>query len=385
MRVLKPASSLGRAVGLVVVLAACGLACVDPVLAGSFQQAGHSRVWQAHILGGDEPMAGPVLVDHRALWIEVGRHRLRVRSLDARGHTRTIFSTSRLFGAPKRMPWPFRVDSMAAGDGRVAFIEEVIPCASTPPCIPSTYGPPLLAVALFAGRPGAIRPVLRPNGCVDPIGVGITDAGLVDYEISAYGCPRSFSRLVLRTFSGRLVRVLASGLQDVTRFVAAGTWAAFVREPVVIGQPSELEIVRVRTGQVVLRLAQSQWIDAVAIDPSGRFALMTEESNPQPCQQRRYFDQLSVGQIGHAGLKVVSTQAESLGTAWKQSLSIAGDRVAYLEPTDPCQRGAQVVIGAPGRLPILIPGMEPSFPLVFDGHLVATSYRRTVQLARVAR
>lgn len=179
-------------------------------------------VVESHTLPGDQLLAGPVLLDHRAVWVEAGR-RLLVRSLDAHGRTRTVFSTSKAPGAPKGTIWPYWVRSIAAGDGRLAFVEAVIQCGSAPPhlprCAPNTAGAPVDSVTLFAGKPGAIRPVesfvLPSRHCYrrpEPRAVAITDAGLVDYEIAADPCIRGVSRLVLRSFSGRLVRVLARGL-----------------------------------------------------------------------------------------------------------------------------------------------------------------------------
>lgn len=363
---------------------------------GSLQRAPARGVWQARVLPGDRLMAGPVMLGHRAIWVEAGQ-RLRVRSLDARGHTRTIFSTAATPGAPKGTPWPFYVPSLAAGDGRVAFVEEVIPCASAPPslarCTPGSGAPSADSVTLFAGRPAAIRPmesVLHPRGChggPEPDAVGVADAGLVDYEQSAFPCARGVSRLVLRTFSGRLVRVLARGLPIVTPFVAAGPWVALIRRAQLVGQPDRLQIIRAATGKVVLRLGRSspsEAIDAVTIDPSGRYVLTTVGGSTDPCQPKRRFAQLNVGQIGHAGTELLTSSANPLGTATSLGVAIAGDRVAYGQPAGRCLASTQVVIGAPGVPPTPVPGVAFGIPLAFDGHLVASAHRQFVQLARIS-
>lgn len=261
-------------------------------------------------------------------------------------------------------------------------------------CAPTTYGPPADSVTLFEGRPGALRPVetvvLRHRrGCGPPVpySVGVASAGLVVYEVSPFPCPRGVSRLVLRTFSGRLVRVLAGGLQVVTAFAAAGPWVAFIQHALVVGQQDRLQVVRVTTGRTVLRLSRGpsppQGIDAVAPDRSGRVALMTAPGNPQPCQQRGEFEQLSVGQIGHPGLQVLTRSAEGQGTATSPGMVIAGDRVAYGHPAGRCLTGTPVAIAAPGAARTPVPDLKFGIPLAFDGRTVATAHGNTVQLTTV--
>jgi hypothetical protein len=341
-------------------------------------------------------MAGPVLLDHRAVWVEAGQ-RLLVRSLDAHGRTRTLFSTSKTPGAPKGTRWPFFVDSIAAGEGQVAFIESVIRCASAPPhtrnCSSGGENPPTDSVTLFAGPPGAIRPVelLVPpapdcQGPPEPAAVGVTDAGLVDYEVSAYPCRRGVSRLVLRSFSGRLVRVLANGLQVVTPFLAAGDWVALLNSAQVVGEQDEVQIIRVSSRQVVRRLRPrppSEQIEDFALDSSGTFALMTEPRRG-PCGLRLASDVLSVGQLGQPGLRILTKEAlgeEPPTTAF----ALAGEQVAYAQPTGSCAPSSQIVVASPGAPPTPIPGLEPGTRLVFDGSVVATAHDNTVQLAALRR
>lgn len=177
-------------------------------------------VVKAHTLPSDQLLAGPVLLGHRAVWAEAGR-RLVVRSLDAGGRTRMLFSTSAAPGAPKGTVWPFFVRSIAAGDGQVAFVERVVPCASAPPhllrCTPGTEGPAASSVTLFAGPPGAIRPVesiVHPH-CSErqlPQALAVAHGGLVVNEMALPCRGRPVLRRGLRSFSGRLVRVLARGM-----------------------------------------------------------------------------------------------------------------------------------------------------------------------------
>lgn len=370
---------------------------------GSLQDRG--RVWKAHVLRGDQLQAGPVLVGHRAVWVEAGR-RLLVRSLDAHGRTRTIFSTSRTPGAPKGTPWPYSVQSIAAGGGRVAFVVNVSECASAPPsnrhCVlvrSAPYGAPLDSVSLLAGRPGAIRPVetwLPPShqrfrrSCrrPSPIDVGIADAGLV---VTEWPCPppgsgaRFGERLVLRTFSGRLRRVLARDIQDSTPFVAAGAWAALMEPSPVAGQDNRVQIIRVRTGQTVrwLREPSQVGIDAV-LSRSGTFAA-TIHGAPlsRRCGQWHWWlGELSVGHIGHPGQRVLTDKQV---TSWRRGpvgVAVAGDRVAYGQATGRCLTGVRLVIAAPRGKPTPIPGLLGN-QLAFDGHVAAVVRGDTVQLAEI--
>jgi hypothetical protein len=363
---------------------------------GSSRPEAVGALVQAHTLPGDQLLAGPVLLGHRAVWVEAGQ-RLLVRSLDAHGRTHTLFSTSKTLGAPKGTRWPFFVDSIAAGDGRVVFTESVIRCASAPPhtrnCSSGTENPPTDSVTLFAGPPGAIRPVEslvppRPNcqGPPEPAPVAVTDVGLVDYEVSAYPCRRGVSRLVLRSFSGRLLRVLANGLPVVTPFLAAGDWLALLQSAQVVGKQDEVQIIRVSNGQVVHRLRPrppSEQIEDFALDSSGTFALMTGPRRA-PCRLRLASYTLSVGQIGRPGLQILTKEAlgeEPPTTA----LAVAGGQVAYAQPTGSCARGSQVAVAAPGALPTPVPGLELGTRLVFDGSVVATAHDDTVQLAALGR
>jgi hypothetical protein len=251
---------------------------------------------------------------------------------------------------------------------------------------------PVYSVTVFAGRPGAIRPVeslLTPppakscQGRPEPYAVAVADAGLVDYEVSFFPCDRAVSRLVLRSYSGRLVRVLARGLPVTTPFVTAGDWAALIRSSALGSKPDQLQIVRISTGQTVLRLRRRCLlrIDAVALDGSGRFAVITYTPRSSSCQQQNGF--LRVGQIGHSRLRILAKKGpEALPTT---SIAIASGIVAYGRPTGRSLTGTQVVITAPGAAPTPIPGMKFGSPLAFDGRMVATAHNHTVQVAAIPR
>lgn len=362
---------------------------------------GRGEIVQAHTLKGDQFMAGPVLVGHRAVWLEAGR-RLLVRSLDMHDRARTIFSTSATPGAPKGTKWPYEVESIAAGNGQMAFLEAVVPCGSAPPrarrsprCASTTYGPSLDSLTLFAGPPGAIRPVetwlaarhrQSCHGRPSPAQVGMANAGLVVAEWPCLQHPRSGPRLVLRSFSGRLVRVLANRLQNVPQFSVAGDWLALINRATVINQPDELQIIRISTGQTVLARMypgpSSQGIDAVTVDGSGRYAVLTLSGNPPPRKNEGDYDVLSEGQIGRPGLQVLAKRAHEEIIQNQQDLAISGNHVAYGQPTIRCPAQTRVAIVAPGAVPTTIRGLKIGLiPVVaYDGHVVATAHRNTVQL-----
>jgi hypothetical protein len=396
-----------KSVLAVVVVFAVGAAAAVAAVHGGGDHSmrsvqGSGRIWKARVLEGDQFEAGPVLVGHRAVWVEAGR-RLLVRSLDSNGRVRTIFSTSSAPGASKGTKWPFSVEEIAAGGGRVAFVVSASECASAPPsnrrcsAIRSEeYGAPLLSVTLFAGRPGAIKPVetwLPPRhqrrfheNCrrPSPIEVGISDDGLV---VSEWPCtpptsgPRMGQHLVLRSFSGHLVRVLARDLQDSTPFVAAGPWAALMEPSPVAGQDDQVQIIRVRTGQTVRRLRKDWRLGLGAVlGRSGTFAEVSGEPTPyRRCGQQHWLGELTVGQIGHHGQRILT---KKLGTNWRRGpvgVAVAGDRVAYGRATGRCLTDTQLVITTPGHGSTPIPGLLGNH-LAFDGRFAAVVNGDTVQL-----
>jgi hypothetical protein len=261
------------------------------------------------------------------------------------------------------------------------------------------YGAPLLSVTLFAGRPGAIKPVetwlpprhqqhFHPN-CrqPSPIEVGIADAGLV---VTEWPCTppgsgaRSGQRLVLRSFSGRLIRVLARGLQDSTPFVAVGAWAALMEPSPVAGQDNQVQIIRVRNGQTVQRLRKFWRLAITAVlGRSGRFAALSDEPRPfRRCGRQHWLGELSIGRIGHPGQR---TLTKKLVPRWRRrpvGIAVAGDRVAYGQATGRCLSDTQLVISAPGRGPMPIPGLLGN-QLAFDGRVAAVLRENTVQLTTI--
>jgi hypothetical protein len=205
---------------------------------------------------------------------------------------------------------------------------------------------------------------------------------MVDYEASGYPCRQGVSRLVLRSFSGRLVRVVARGLRVETKFVAAGDLAAFIRSSEST-EPDQLQIVRISTGKTVLRLRERclRTINAVALERSGRFALM---SNPPPsgaCQQQDG-STVRVGQIDQSGVQILATNSlfEELPIG---SMAIAGGVVAYARPIGATDK--QVVIASTEAAPLPVAGMKLDGALAFDGRMLATAYRDTLELAALPR
>lgn len=389
------------ALGLVAVACALGGWAISlaPGSSVSARLVVDGGIVRAHTLPGDRLLAGPVLLDNRAVWIEA-HQQLLVRSLDVHGHTSTLFSTSATPGAPKGTVWPFYVQSIAAGDGRIAFVESVIPCSAPPHtrrCFQSTgEGRPADSVTLFAGRPGDIRPVEslvhpgrqchRPPA---PTSVAISDAGLVDDESSPL-CHPGVARLVLRSFSGQLVRVLGRGLRETKRFVAAGDWVALIRSSDTHA-PDELRILRLSAGLTALRLREGclQTIRELALNRSGRFALLSAGPHARSCQQQ-HGNTLSIGQIEHNRLRILARA--TLGPNQEYApLAIAGQRVAYGRLTGRSHTEMGVMVAAPGAAPIPIPGMKfdgflaLGAQVAFSGRMLASAHNDTVQLALLGR
>lgn len=347
----------------------------------------------AHTLPGDHLLAGPVLVQHQAVWVEAGIHRLVVRALKLNGRTRTVFSTSAAPGAPNGARWPFEVGSLAASNGRVAFVDEIMPCASSPPrdrrCV-GNPGPPVPpdSVALFAGRLGAIRrlqTVVHPRCAWGgfPRAVTVAPAGLVVDELAGE-CGRPVSRLVLMSFSGRPLRQLMKGPAVGPPLAAAGDWVAYM-----VGL-QRLRIMRISSARLAVRL-QRKFIGAVTLDRSGAFAFMAPGPY-QPCGPKPGpdFAQVTVGSAEHHGMHVLAGRAVWGIGADSMAVMIAGTRVVYGVPTGHCLNAEQVVIGSPGGPPRPVAGFRfanqltaegISSQLVFDGRVVATDQGHTIELA----
>lgn len=351
----------------------------------------HGHVVRARTLPGDHLLAGPVLVQHQAVWVEAGIHRLVVRALKLNGQTRTVFSTSVAPGVPKGAQWPFEVRSLAAGDGRVAFVDQVMPCGSSPPgdrrCISAPMPPvPPDSVTLFAGRLGSIAPiqkVVHPRCAWGgfPRSVAVVAAGLVVDELGN-SCERPVSRLVLMSFSGQPLRQLMQGPGVGPPLVAAGDLVAYM-----VGL-QRLRLMRISSAQIALRLRR-QFIFGVALDRTGTFAVMTPGPLPQ-CASKHgpAFAEISIGKVGSSGLRVLARRADAGIGADSQGFAIAGNRVVYGAPTGHCLDTEQVVVGSPGaarpvaglRFANELTAHAISNQLVFDGQVVATDHGNMVDL-----
>jgi hypothetical protein len=367
---------------------------------GARSASGSAEVVQAQLLPGDQLLAGPVLLDDRfAVWAEAGRHRLLLRSLDLSGRTRTIFSTRQARGVPESAQWPFDVATLAAGAGRLAFVEHVMPCWSSPPRNPRCAAYPAPpepwdSTTLFAGRPGKIRALASIGRCgarLEPAQAAVSSAGVAVVEERDI-CPgRADARIVLRSFSGGLIRVLTPRsthcVDCIATLRAAGPWVAFVREATNYGHPDRLTVVRARTGATAAKVSRTT-IGDVEVDPSGDFALLT--TGPQQrCQVHRGPDlgRLMVGAVGHDGLRTLSGPVDWNLSASTPGSAIANGQVAFFRPEGSCQRATEVMI-ASGGVATPVPGVGPAravngvapAPLAFDGHLLATRHGDTIQL-----
>jgi hypothetical protein len=184
-----------------------------------------------------------------------------------------------------------------------------------------------------------------------------------------------------------LVRVLANRLDNLPQFVVAGDWLALIKRAQVFNQPDELQVIRISTGHTALtRMYPSdprsgEAIDAVAVDRSGRYAVLTCCGNRPPCRNEGGFDVVSEGHIGHPGMEVLGERAAGEGIHDQQDLAIAGDSVAYGQWTVRCPGVTRVAIAAPGSAPTTLEALKVGVPVVvYDGRLVATAHSNTVQL-----
>jgi hypothetical protein len=388
-------SALGL-IAAVGALAGCATAARSPAGArptvAKVCHAPDDGVVVARPLAGDALVAGPVLVGHHAVWAESGS-RVRMRSVDLHGCARNIYVAPSEPRPPKSQgkSWLYSVDSLVGSDGRVAMVESVLPCwaprASVARCELGPDGVPPARIALLSGRPGHIRaveslshPDQRP--CVwTPDAAAIADQGLVVQETQEGrgrgSCPQFARRVVLRSFAGRLVRVLARG-PNIQYLVAAGRWAMYSTYSNSDSTDVTLHAVNVTTGRTVLRLHRGgrHGIVAYAIDRSGRFALITEAGQTTVCGTSHETSPLSLGRIGQTGLRVIDTHP--LGNIPDIAVAISGDRVAFGQQTGPCLDHRRLVVQAPGSSATVIAHMSYSFaaPLRFDGRVIATARGR---------
>jgi hypothetical protein len=93
--------------------------------------------------------------------------------------------------------------------------------------------------------------------------------------------------------------------------------------------------------------------------------------------------QLSSGQIGRPGQRVVTEKQVTLWRRRPVGVAISGDRVAYGRATGRCLTGTQLVIAAPGHSPTPIPGLLGN-QLAFDGRVAAVARGSTVELTTVS-
>jgi hypothetical protein len=380
-RVLRSALTVMGLIVPVSALAGCGAAsrpaADHAVRAATICRPGQGGLVVARPLRGDQLAAGPVLVDHQAVWAE-SLHRIRIRSVDLRGCTKTLFTS-----AVKSRSWD-QVESFAGGDGRVAMVETMTPCSAARPnpltCNATGDGPSPLRVVLLSGPPGHIRPIetrqhLDNRRCVwVPEAVAIVNAGLVVQEVNAGACQPFTTRLVLRNTAGRLVRVLARGA-TIIHEVAAGRWVMYTTYTNEDSADQTLHAVNVKTGQSVLRLHpdKTHAIAAYAIDARGRFAFITGAPESKICGRHEDPAPLREGQIGHAGLRLIDNCA--LSFLPDISIAISGDRIAYGRRIPGCRDQQQLVVKGSASTASVVDDLSYSkaAPLRFDGRVIATA------------
>lgn len=244
---------------------------------------------------------------------------------------------------------------------------------------------------VFAGRPGAIRAVDSvTRACGRPLvpwAVAVSTDGLVvdeEHDVCPPG-PNARGRLVLRSFGGRLVRVLAPAPGRCTGCIsslrAAGHWAAYVAQPNG-GSHFDPTVQDVRTGRVRVQLRRA-FAGDMAIDASGDYATLVPGPR-QPCQPRPGpdFAQLDAGRVGHRGLTVLARRVDWSATGATPGTAIAGNHVAFVVPTGRCLTRRKLVTASEGAAPRAVAGLRPdvSSYIAFDGHLLAVAQGNTIEL-----
>jgi hypothetical protein len=250
---------------------------------------------QASALPGDTIIAGPVLSGSHAFWPEVAPGHLALRSLEAQGRAKTVWTNGEAPGLGSGQSPVFSVASIAAGSGIVALIRTVSSGLVGPGCPPGgvvCYAPPFrpipVSTTLLAGRPGAIRPLRTATatceGGLSPADVAVSAAGLVAYEVPS-DCHQAAAgpRIVLCSLGGRWMQTLYAmpPLSTAHSLTAAGRWAGWLEQ---VGAALALRIIDLRNGRTVLRRPEPEEASALALDAWGNFAIAMSGTRADACQ-----------------------------------------------------------------------------------------------------
>lgn len=316
---------------------------------------------------------GPVLSGTRAIWPEVLAGTLSLRSLNGAGQEKTVWSQTGAAGVPANVVPELSVPSIAAGSGRVAFVRDAwLPSGG------DAYEPPASST-LFAGRPGSIRALRTIGGpCAPPPApqaVAVSGIGIVSYEARFLCSPqRPKAELVLRSFSGRLLRVLQRGA-PLYSLSAAGHWAAWLEG---VGRSLVFRLYDLRSGSLALSWHEPRDATTVAVDRRGDFAIASRGA-PVRCltPAAHSLGTICVGSGSPGRLRLVTRRAAS------PYLALFGGSVAFAGIASECPLKLESVLVF-GRGPILCnrlpPGFEALRAIAYDGRALAISDGRRVWL-----
>jgi hypothetical protein len=269
----------------------------------------------------------------------------------------------------------FSVASIAAGAGRVALIRAVgqLSGGSCPPAGEPCYLPAIpiplqrpLSTTLLAGRPGAIRELRTTlatcHAGPSPALVAVSSLGLVVSEEASACRPNGDARVVLRSFSGKQLRLLDRQAADQVRSLsAAGHWAGWLGE----GKTGKtLHIVDLRSGRTVLRSRVPNEASELAIDARGDFAISIATAskagggcpgNGSPSAAIR------VASVGDARQRTI------VGDAASQHIAISRGKVAFQTPAADCSSAiGAAVFGGAGNV-FSLPALSGLGGLAYNG------------------
>jgi hypothetical protein len=330
----------------------------------------------SHVSVSGQIVRGPVVSDGRVYWAEQRGRALVVLSRGPSGPERVEFESAATPGLGKNQ-YPQYDVSLAVGDGEVALLRRTFwngcphgegVCPSLPPTLGLRGG----SVTLLAGPPGHVRPIEIARRCAQAVGpddVAVSDAGLVLEESSTQCGPpyrREFWRIVLRSFTGRLIRVLAHANDQISSLSAAGPWVAFVVSQG--GANEQVIVMRADTGRIAIdrRGYLASRIVSVVVDAQGHYAMSSQVQHTARCgTAHQTVSPLFVGSALRPGLR-------TLWGGGMDEVALADGRVVFLRARTHCPLGYIVAVTEPGRPVTELRGLLGfNGGLSTDGSLVA--------------
>jgi hypothetical protein len=335
----------------------------------------------------------PVVAGGRAVWAEIGPRGITIAAADLDGRRERLFSSADAPGVPNGSEPFWGVSALAADAHHVAFIRNVgvathYTCGQTlggplPPCVPPREPvKPVGSVSLVAGAPGHVRPVITRSvqtckQAWDPSEVAVADSGLVVLEAP---CGASRSRIVLRTFGGRLVRVLLhfDGAPPFTSGaslagpVAAGRWIGWTTSSG--NDRSTVTIIDGKTGRTIVH-ERVLGRGGLALSRDGTYGLgllrlVGDTSKPG---QFQYVTTILVGSVRRPTPRFV-THAATV-----PAIAAGRGRAAFITG-GPDPSAYTIAVQRPGGTEARVLPTDPGGPLAFDGRILATTRDNTIEL-----